>query len=232
MTITLLQRQEIARDTWEFIFSKPEGITAQAGQSINIKLPDLLYPDRKGPRRTFTLASAPQEEHWRIATRQTGSGFKQTLLEMPLQSSCEFIGPRGEMILRPEAPSLVFIAGGIGITPFRSMTLSWKQRPEKPLTLFYANKDLAGMPYRSLFAELGETLFTFVPTITGQNEPPWNGEARPLSIGLFQDYIVDFSQPLFYVVGPPALVTDLTATLQSNGVAGDRILSESFFGYA
>jgi ferredoxin-NADP reductase len=167
-----------------------------------------------------------------VATRLTGSGFKQTLLEMPLGSACEYIGPRGEMILRPEAAALVFIAGGIGITPFRSMTLSWQQRPDKPLTLFYANGDLAGMPYRSLFAELGESQFTFVPTITGQNETDWKGETRPLSFDLFQDYVADFNQPLFYLVGPPAMVSDLTASLQSKGIAGDRILSESFFGYA
>jgi ferredoxin-NADP reductase len=232
MTITLVQRQEIARDTWEFLFTKPADVTARAGQYINLKLPDLLFPDRKGPRRTFTLASAPHEEHWRIATRLTGSGFKQTLLEMPLGSSCEYIGPRGELILRAEAPSFVFIAGGIGITPFRSMTLAWRQQPDKPLTLFHANADVAGMPYRSLFSGLGEAKFTFVPTITGENEHDWNGETRPLSLALFQDYVADFSQPLFYLVGPPAMVTDLTAVLQNKGVAGDRILSESFFGYA
>ncbi len=232
MTITLEHRQEIARDTWEFLFSKPTTASALAGQNINMKVPELLYPDRKGPRRTFTLASSPQEERWRIATRITGSGFKQTLLEMPLGSACEYIGPRGDMTLRPEAAALVFIAGGIGITPFRSMALAWQETPRQPLTLFYANSDLAGMAYRTLFSEMDDQRFTFVPTLTGEKQSTWSGETRPLSVGLFKEHVAELTKPVFYLAGPPAMVTDLTAALRNNGVPENQILSESFFGYA
>ena len=123
MKTLLLNKKEICRGTWEFTLAKPADAVHQAGQHITVKLPRLLHEDPKGPQRTFTLASAPHEADWLLATRMTGSGFKKTLLDLSLNTEVEVSGPMGGLVRDERSAALVFLAGGIGITPFRSMVL-------------------------------------------------------------------------------------------------------------
>lgn len=233
MTTTLLHRKEICHGTWEFTLAKPKGVSFKAGQHINIKLPELLFEDPKGPRRTFTLASAPHEENWLIATRMTGSGFKKTLLHLPLPVELEFLGPMGTFYRDERWSSLIFLAGGIGITPFRSMIVdlyhnSWPAH----VGLFYANRNQASIAYHELFSQLTSVPnFHYVPTLNAEPDQSWSGERRMLGLELLQSLLPDMGQQVFYLCGPPALISDLTAALQSAGITSERILSESFWGY-
>jgi ferredoxin-NADP reductase len=232
MNITLLDRKEICRATWEFALSKPDGLNFKPGQHINIKLPHLLHEDPKGPRRTFSLTSAPHESNWLIATRMTGSGFKKTLLDLPLGTELEFLGPMGTMTADEKARGLVFLAGGIGITPFRSITLDLLHRSSSVKTvLFYANRDQMSSAYHSLFSGLATDRFHYVPTLSEEADPSWSGERRMLGLDLLQSYLPDLQQPTYYLCGPPALVTDLIQLLQTGGVHKESIVSESFWGY-
>ena len=117
----LKERRLVAEQTLEFVLQRPNGFEFQAGQSVNLKVFELTFEDARQGRRSFTIASPPHEENLVFATRLTGSGFKNTLLQGPLQE-IEINGPHGKMVHDPSLPA-VFIAGGIGVTPFRSMTL-------------------------------------------------------------------------------------------------------------
>jgi ferredoxin-NADP reductase len=233
MTTNLLARKEICRGTWEFTLAKPAGVEYRAGQNINLKLPVLLHEDHKGPRRTFTLASAPHEEHWMIATRMTGSGFKKTLLELPLQTELEYLGPTGSLTVQDGFSSHVFLAGGIGITPFRSMVLDLLSQPT-PVTafLFYANRNRDSIAYHDLFLDqASRRTFNYIPTLNDEPDSAWTGERRILGIELLQHYLKNLDQHAYYICGPPALVADLSSLLHSSGVVKERIFSESFWGY-
>jgi ferredoxin-NADP reductase len=97
-----------------FHFERPPGFAHLAGQNALFKL--------AGESRTFSIASAPHEPHLTVATRMRDSAFKRTLREAAPGLKVEIDGPAGMMVLHDDAARpAVFLAGGIGITPFLSM---------------------------------------------------------------------------------------------------------------
>ncbi len=234
--VHFLDRYPVAKGTMAFEFEKPENFTFQAGQYLSLALPELLYKDDRGEIRTFTIAAAPHAETLLIVTRMTGSGFKQTLAEMPLKTEVSINGPMGEMTLDENAPA-VFLAGGIGITPFRSIILELLHIGQKvPITLLYSNRNRNVAAYHSLFVHIANTQlqnFTYVPTLT-EDDPrnkKWPGERRLFTSDFIHDYVKNMSESIFYMSGPPNLVNTVTKTLSDMGIADDHIRSESFWGY-
>jgi ferredoxin-NADP reductase len=131
--VRLLRRETVAEGTMAFWFSRPAGFGFRAGQSILLRLISPPETDAEGDGRTFTIASAPHEQELMIATRMRDTAFKRVLKSLPPGAALTIDGPDGEMALEdsPTRPA-VFLAGGIGITPFRSMALHAAQRQLPP----------------------------------------------------------------------------------------------------
>jgi ferredoxin-NADP reductase len=231
----LIHSSEIAQNTVEFVFRRPEGFEFQAGQHVNLKLEKLLFEDKKGARRTFTIASAPFEEDIHIVTRMTGSGFKRTLMEGGSQT-VEMQGPLGDMTHEPTLPA-IFIAGGIGITPFRSMVLeSLHQRTASVMTLLYSNRDLTSAVFLPLFNELAArhpSLFHYYPVFTGEAtaDAAQNSDSRRFDRDFILEHVHEIDQVMFYLCGPQQMVDDVHVILSNEKVTADRIRSEVFWGY-
>lgn len=227
--------QEIARGTVEFSVIKPEGFTFLAGQNVNLKLPELHYPDQKGPRRTFTIAAAPHESRLLFATRISDSGYKQTLKSLAPGALFEYLGPNGKFIYDPGVKAAAYVAGGIGITPFRSMLLHGIQTGLRvPTHLFYANAAPVTAAWHHLFSGLAERErnFTYVPTMNHvESGQEWSGETRLLSADLLSEYLPDVNQTTFFICGPPPMINALTEQLRSKGIDEKQIRSESLWGY-
>ena len=151
----LLEKSYVAENTLEIVLNKPHDMTFLAGQNINIKLPQLLFEDKKGARRTFTISSAPHHEHLTLTMRMTGSGFKKTIEQLSIGTELEFMGPNGRFYLYENIKEAVIIAAGIGITPFKSM-LQEAIATSRPLhvDLLYSNKTLASSTFHNLFLEM------------------------------------------------------------------------------
>jgi nitrite reductase/ring-hydroxylating ferredoxin subunit len=130
----------------------------------------------------------------------------------------------------------VFIAGGIGITPFRSMLLDAAARglPHR-IMLIYSNRTPEGAPYHEELAGLARTYaaFRYVPTMVepDKSAQPWNGERRFVNAEFLRDYVGDMTIPIFYLAGPPGLVVAATKTVLDAGAAPAHVLSEEFSGY-
>jgi len=233
--LELTSVKEIARGTIEVTFRKPEGFEFLAGQNLNLKVPELLLPDPKGPRRTFTIASAPHEPELRFATRVSESGYKQSLRQLAPGSLFEYLGPNGQFVYDPEVKSAAYIAGGIGITPFRSMLLHGVQTGLSATTvLFYGNSDPESSAWHELFAGLAQTeeQFTYIPTMNNlAPDDPWPGERRWLSAELAAAYLPDPAGTTYFLCGPPAMITALTEQLREKGIAEKQIRFESLWGY-
>src|SRR5713226_4812609 len=117
----LTGREEVAEGTMAFHFSKPAGFDFKAGQSMTVALVDPPETDAKGNRRNFSIVSAPFERDLMIATRMRDTAYKRVLKTMPIGTKLQLRGPGGMFALENDQRSAVFLAGGIGITPFVSM---------------------------------------------------------------------------------------------------------------
>ena len=118
----LIRREEVAEGTMAFHFAKPSGFAFKAGQSADVTLIDPPDTDAEGNKRTFSIASPPFENELVFTTRMRDTAFKRSLKNVPLATEVKIGSAAGSFTLHknPAKPA-VFLAGGIGITPFLSM---------------------------------------------------------------------------------------------------------------
>ena len=138
----LLEKKEIADGTMLFRFEKPEGFSYLAGQSVDIILPNPPETDAEGNKHAYTLSSAPHESDLYIVTRMRDTAFKRSLNNMEIGGELDIDGPFGDLTLHENIKRpAVFLAGGIGITPFHSIILeATKNKLSYKITLFYSNR--------------------------------------------------------------------------------------------
>jgi ferredoxin-NADP reductase len=118
----LTRREPVAEGTMAFHFARPAGFAHAAGQNVLVTLLAPPQTDSQGDSRTFTLASAPHEPELMVATRMRDSAFKRVLKSAASGTPVRIEGPNGLMVLHEDAARpAVFLAGGIGVTPFLSM---------------------------------------------------------------------------------------------------------------
>ena len=144
MKLKLVSKKSEVPGVCSFIFEPSEPIEWQPGQYMHYLLPQ-AHPDERGIERWFTISAAPFEQHIMITTRFDGekvSSFKQTLENMEIGTELESDGPKGSFILQESSGPHVLIAGGIGITPYRSMLAQLAHDgQDKNIVLMYANRD-------------------------------------------------------------------------------------------
>jgi ferredoxin-NADP reductase len=225
--VALQGREEVAEGTMAFRFAKPAGFSFKPGQSVSLALID-PPPEPNSARRTFSLASAPFEDELAVATRmREGSAFKRALMALPDGAPVRLSGPLGQMTLHEDpARAAVFIAGGIGITPFRSMLLqAERDRLEHRLLLAYSNRR---REHAAFLAEL-QALEQRNPRF--RLFAPMSDVDGMINEEMLKRFTSDAAAPVYYLAGPPAMVEAMKAILARNGVDEEHVHSEEFFGY-
>lgn len=236
-TVKLERKEDVADGTMAFYFSKPEGFVYKAGQNADLTLIDPSETDAEGNVRTFTLANAPYEESLMFATRMRDSAFKRTLKNMPIGTEISLDAPHGTFTLhKDESIPAVFLTGGIGLTPARSIILqaTHDKLPHR-IFLFDSNK----RPEDAVFlAELMEAQnrnpnYTFIGTMTQmeKSKQSWEGETGFIDEEMLLKHIDDLTVPIYYLVGPRGMVSAMLEMLITIGVDEDNIRTEEFFGY-
>jgi ferredoxin-NADP reductase len=232
---TLINQEEVAKDTIAFYFSKPEGFSYKAGQSIDLTLLNPPETDDKGNTRAFSLTSAPHEDYLIITTRMTGSAFKRVLKSFPEEIELKLAGPFGSFTLHNDSHKpAVFLTGGIGITPAYSIIKqAAKNNLPHKLFLFYSNSIPEEAAFLWEFQELQSKFsnFTFIPTITKTTNPNWKGKIGRISKEMLTEFIEDLQTPVYYICGPAGMVSALKQTLLDAQVNEDNIRTEDFPGY-
>jgi ferredoxin-NADP reductase len=234
---TLLGSETVAEGTMAFHFARPADFKFEAGQSINVSLIDPPETDAKGHARTFSIVSAPHETELVIATRMRDTAFKRVFKSMPSGGRLSLRGPAGKFTLDgADTRPAVFLAGGIGITPFVSMLRhAAHSRLARDLWLFYSNRrpedaafldELAALPQRN-------PRYRFVGTMVemAKSVRPWSGETGFLDRVMLERHLKDLSACVYYVAGPPGLVEAMQKMLTDGGVKDEAIRTDEFYGY-
>ena len=233
----LLRSETVAEGTMAFHFERPAGFAHQAGQNALFTLIDPPQDDSQGPSRPFTIASAPHEADLMIATRMRDTAFKRVLKSAAAGTRLRIEGPAGAMVLHDEVSRpAVFLAGGIGVTPFLSMarhaaaaTLAHR------IWLFYSNRrpeDAAFLDELSAL-ERANPNFRLIATMAEaqKSSRPWHGETGFIRRELLERHIRDLLAPVYYFAGPPAMTMAMQSMLEGAGISADDMRSEEFYGY-
>lgn len=235
--VELMHRQEIASETMAFHFHKPEGFLFKPGQFCELTLINPPRTDDEGNSRAFTLASAPHESDLMVATRMRDSAFKQNLKTMELGTKLKLDAPYGSFTLHgdTEIPA-VFLAGGIGVTPARSIILqAAKDMLGQAITLFYSNRRPEDAAFLEELdkAQRENPNFNLVATMTEikQSKTDWNGETGHIDGAMIEKSITGLSRPIYYISGPQAMVDAMRELLEKLGVKDHMIRAEEFPGY-
>ena len=235
---TLLGRTEVAEGTMAFQFEKPNNFVFKAGQYIDLTLsgsqPQLGPSD--GMTHTFSIASSPSDKDLVVTTRMRNTVFKQTISTLPIGSRARIEGPMGSFTLHNNtARPAVFLAGGIGIAPFLSMlSYATEEKLRHPIVLFYANRYLEDAAFIDALwrLERANPRFRFVPTLTRvANNNGWKGKIGRITSEMLLTHVGILRGPIYYIAGPPTMVSAARRTLSEVGVDEDDIRTEEFAGY-
>lgn len=233
--VKLTKKEEVATGTMAFHFEKPEGFEFRAGQFLDITLLDPPETDGEGDTRGFSIATAPYEDDLMVATRMRDTAFKRVLRDLPLGTELKLDAPYGDFTLHKTATTpAVFLIGGIGITPVRSMVAqAIHDQTGHQLTLFHANRTPADAPFAADMQQLAQasTNFTFVPIATDDAPADWDGERGRVDEAMLRRHLTDLNAPIYYLAGPEGMVKAMRQLLVDSGVNEDNIRTEEFPGY-
>jgi ferredoxin-NADP reductase/Na+-translocating ferredoxin:NAD+ oxidoreductase RnfD subunit len=230
--MTFQGKRQLTADSYDFIFTPSSTFNFRPGQYAEWTIAD-SSPDWRGNRRTFTIASAPteQEVHLGVKFHNPGSSFKSKLSTLQTGDSLEVGNIAGDFCL-PNSPhkNLVWIAGGIGITPFRSMAAYLVDKQQhRDVVLFYVARSSRDVAYRQ---ELAAAASVGVRTIyvleKDQDKDDLKGPLRETQL---QQIMPDYASRIYYLSGPPGMVRTYRQMLRRSGIPAPNIITDYFSGY-
>ena len=236
MRALVKETREVAKGTQLVVFDlQGEEVDFRPGQYFWVELPDRGHEDERGLRRHFSAVTSPTERGvLGICTRLRDTAFKKTLAELKVGDEVEVEPPKGDYVLPEDTtPHYVFVAGGIGITVFRSM-LRYIADTAEPyrVTLVYSNRDRAGTAFLDELSELEQRIPGLRVVLTMTEDEGWEGESRYVSPELLSDHLEgELTDHTYLVAGPPPMVEAVVGQLSEAGVPEEQVLPDRFSGY-
>lgn len=225
--VRLLDKTEVAEGTTQFTLEKPPGFEYRAGQYGDLVLPASTGVAEQDNKHGFSFSSAPYEDHLCMTTRMRDTPFKRAARKVPVGTMVKLLALWGDFTLhRNEAVPAVFVTGGIGITPVRSIVAqATHDRTGHHITLIYANRTPALAAYTQDFEAFARENrhFTFVPVYTST--------AGHVNAAMIKASVADIAGSRFYLSGPEGMVKAMRALLIDVGADEDNIRGEEFEGY-
>ena len=236
MRSLIAEKREVAKGTVLAVFDlQGETVDFRAGQYFWVELPDRGYQDEKGLRRHISVVTSPTERGVPgLCTRMRDTAFKNTLAALEVGDEVDVEQPKGDWQLPEDTGrEYVFVAGGIGITVFRSM-LRYIADTGEPyrVTLVYSNRDRESTPFLDELPELESRIPGFRSVLTMTQDEGWEGETRYIGADLLRDHLDgDLAAYTYLIAGPPQMVEAVTEGLKEAGVPEDQLRPDRFSGY-
>lgn len=232
-TSSLLARESVAHDTLGVHFTKPSNFAFRAGQYADVALVSSPFHDLWGDLRTFSIASAPFEDHLEFVMRLSNTAFKRALSVVPTGTTIALKGPAGTFHLDPDdTRPAVFLAGGVGIAPFLSMLRqAAHDRSQRPFYLFHSNHEASDSAHLSELSRLatdGSLRLAFIPTITGGASSGWMGEKGRIDAAMLRRHVPASTHSVYYVSGPSQFVSAMISVLTALDVGEADMQIEDF----
>jgi glycine betaine catabolism B len=231
MKVTYVKSEKIAKDIYSFYFKPEKPVRYTAGQFIELYIPHPSQ-DKRGKKRWFTLSSAPHEELLAITTRFTdpnGSSFKQALQGLNKDTILHMASPMGDFVLPKDSSiPLVFVAGGIGCTPFRSIIRDLQLTNEaRDIQMIYASRNSDSVAFLNIFQKLGDQFKIILSDI----DTSWKGETGKLNADKVYEMAEIKDNHYVYLSGPEPLVETLNDELKAKGLNKRHIYTDFFPNY-
>ncbi len=238
LLLTLRKKVRLSPSSFDFIFSPDTKMRFTPGQYMEWTLQH-NGPDARGNRRYFTIASSPTEQQIIMGVKfyDPPSTFKRALFELMPGGKILAGQLAGDFVL-PKDPNekLVFIAGGIGITPFRSiLRFLTDTKQKRNIIVFYSAKNLQEFVYTNILDDAVRAVGIKVVYIIDNAEAApsdWQGKVGRIDLAMIQEEVPDYKQRTFYISGPQGMVTAFEETLSGMGIRRSKIKSDFFPGFA
>lgn len=236
INLELKKKILITTDTYDFLFTPDQELKFKSGQYLELTLG---HDDQnsKGARRYFSIASSPTEAEVRVGVKfhSNASSLTQSMLSFKPGDKVVVSQLAGDFVLpKNKDKKLVFIAGGIGITPFRSIIKYLLDvREKRDIILLYSNYTPADIVYKDIFDQGGRQLgIKTIYNITNTPYPnDWRGERGFIDEQMIKRIVPDYKERIFYLSGSHSMVVVFEQTLQKMGVKKWQI-KKDFFPYA
>lgn len=236
-TLAFIKKEKVAKDTYMFYFKRNgEFDDFIPGQYLRMYLPH-DNPDDRGTTRYFTIASSPHvKDVVMFAIRIFDSSFKRALYDLKSGDMVQFFGPMGWFLLpKHEKMEKVFLAGGIGVTPFHSLLHFLEdQEVNQQITLFVSFKTKEEIVFYEELQRIAKKnkKIRVIYTLTQEDGGiDWVGEKGRISHEMFKKHNIDVQKPMFYIVGSPNMVAGMRGLLVELGIDEEKIEVEDFTGY-
>jgi glycine betaine catabolism B len=234
LSLDFLEKRKEADGIYSFVFKATQKLAFAPGQYLEWTLPE-RGGDSRGNRRYLTVASSPTEDKYIFTVKippTKPSSFKKRLLTFSHGDKILASHPSGSFTL-PSNPGqkLAFIAGGIGVTPFRSIAQYLIDTDQKrDVALFYSATTPGEFAFSNVFAKAG---FKVLFSITPPKDMPvqWSGRRGTIDADLVKSVLPDWQQRIFYLSGPYGFVKVVRQNLLTLGVKPSAIKADYFPGY-
>lgn len=231
--VTLKDRKVVQNNNIAMWFDRSGSeFSFEPGQYAKITLLEPIHNDKEGNTRLFSIASSPKKEYIMFTTRALNSAFNKNILEMPIGAKAELSDFGGNTVLHKDSSvPVVFLIGGIGITPVRCMVeyIVTEKLPYKAY-LFYSNPNADSMAFFDEFKTWANEYkgFKFIPTIDDRNNSDWKYDFGYINKELLTRNIPDIKEPIYYIVGPTSMVESMEKMLLEMNVNSNNVKLEKF----
>lgn len=233
MQATFKQKISRAKNIFSFVFEPEQPLSYQPGQYTELTLPHQNEDDR-GSKRWFTLSSSPTESSVFITTKlatEKGSTFKAALANLAPGTKVDLAAAEGDFTLPTDpAQPLIFVAGGIGVTPFRSIIQYLTDKKEKrPIQLLYAANSPGEIAFRDLFDN--NPSIEEVKYVVKEATDGWGGAVGILDAAKIAELSGGLDGKEVYISGPEPMVKALQKALEEGGLDSQRVKIDDFPNY-